>query len=201
MEFGSRPRPGNDQKKDHLGHHVQGLHGPRLEGGAAVFDQKRHDRPSGHAQRIGAQETQKQTMSALRIRNCRLREKQHGKGKTFTAGNDDWSFHAHARGIHPPASGTRGNLRRGCAHGAGFPAQSAVQQGFLAPIAKESRFGICSHAGTRRPASCEARFAQRGLAKCLLSRLCRLHANARVCAEPGRIDPPGEPGPNRLDVR
>src|ERR1039457_4422520 len=59
---------GERSKKDHLGHHVQGLHGPRLEGGAAVFDQKRHDRPSGHAQGIGAQETQKQTMSALRIK-------------------------------------------------------------------------------------------------------------------------------------
>src|ERR1700693_1064617 len=68
MELGSRPRPGNDQEKGHLGHHVQGLHGPRLEGGAAVFDQKRHDRPSGHAQGIGAQETQKQTMHALKIK-------------------------------------------------------------------------------------------------------------------------------------
>src|ERR1017187_244982 len=58
---------GTIKKKDHLGHHVQGLHGPRLEGGAAVFDQKRDDRPSGHAQGIGAQETQEQTMSALRI--------------------------------------------------------------------------------------------------------------------------------------
>ncbi len=140
-------------------------------------------------------------MSALRIKNCRLRREKHAKGRTFAAGNDDWSFHTHARGIHRPASGTRGNLRRGCAHGAAFPAQSAVRQGFLAPIVKESRLGICSHAGTRRPASCEARFAQRGLAKCLLSRLCRLHANARVCAEPRRIDPLGEPGANRLDVR
>jgi hypothetical protein len=46
------------------------LHRPRLEGGAAVFDKKRHDRPSGHAQGIGAQETQKQTMSALRIKTA-----------------------------------------------------------------------------------------------------------------------------------
>ena len=43
-------------------------HGPRLEGVATIFDQKRHDRPSGHAQGIGAQETQKQTMSARRIK-------------------------------------------------------------------------------------------------------------------------------------
>jgi len=26
VELGSRPRPGNDPEKDHLGHHVQGLH-------------------------------------------------------------------------------------------------------------------------------------------------------------------------------
>ena len=31
--------------------------------------------------------------------------------------------------------------------------------------------------------------------------LCRLHANARVCAEPRRIGPVGEPGANRIDVR
>src|ERR1035438_7358356 len=42
--------------------------------------------------------------------NCRLRGKKHAKGRTFAAGNDDRSFHAHARGIHPPASDSRGNL-------------------------------------------------------------------------------------------
>jgi hypothetical protein len=42
------------------------LHRPRIEGGAALFDKKRHDRPSGHAQGIGTQETQKQTMSMSR---------------------------------------------------------------------------------------------------------------------------------------
>ena len=60
----------------------------------------------------------------------------------------------------------------------------------LPRLIKESRFGICSPAGARRPASCEARFAQPGLAQRLLSRLCGLHANARICAEPRRIDPP-----------
>src|SRR5450759_4708897 len=128
-------------------------------------------------------------------------KKEHAKGRTFAAGNDHWTFHAPARGIHPPASGTRGNLRGGCAHGAAFPAQSAVQQGFFAPLVEASRLGIRSHAGTRRPASCEARFSQHGLAKCFLSRLCRLHANVRVCAEPRRIDPPGEARSNRPDVR
>ena len=68
MELGGRPRSGNDQEKDYIGHHVQELHGPRLEGRTAVFDQERHDRPSGHAQRIGPQEAQEQTMSALRIK-------------------------------------------------------------------------------------------------------------------------------------
>lgn len=53
----------------------------------------------------------------------------------LTAGDDDWSFHAHARGIHQYPPGTRGNLHSGCAHGAAFAAQSAVQQGFLTPIA------------------------------------------------------------------
>jgi acetate kinase len=66
VELGSRPRPGNDQEKDHLRHLVQGLHGPRLEGRAAVSDQKRRDRPPGHAQGIGAQETQKQAMRKTR---------------------------------------------------------------------------------------------------------------------------------------
>src|SRR5665213_1745964 len=47
----------------------KGLHGASLEGGTAIFDQKRHDRPFSHAQGIGAQETQKQTMSALKIKN------------------------------------------------------------------------------------------------------------------------------------
>lgn len=56
--LGSRPRPRNDQEEGHLGHPVQGLHGPGLEKGAAVFDQERHDRPLGHAQRISDQEAQ-----------------------------------------------------------------------------------------------------------------------------------------------
>ena len=50
----------------------------------------------------------------------------------------------------------------------------------LPRLVEESRLGIRSPAGTGRAASCEARFAQRGLAKCLLSRLCGLHANAGI---------------------
>ena len=50
----------------------------------------------------------------------------------------------------------------------------------LPRVIEESRLGIRSHAGTRRAASCEARFAQCGLAKCFLSRLCGLHADAGI---------------------
>ena len=46
------------------------------------------------------------------------------------------------------------NVCRGCAHGTAFPAQSAVQPRFAAPVPEESRSGVCSHAGTRRPAPC-----------------------------------------------
>src|ERR1035437_8006886 len=92
-------------------------------------------------------------------------------------------------------------MRRGCAHGAAFLAQSTIQQDDLAPGVEESRPGLCAHAGARRPAACEGRFDQHGLAKCLLPRLCRLYADARVCAEPRDIDPPGETGPHRPDVR
>ena len=68
-------------------------------------------------------------------------------------------------------------------------------------IVEESWLGVCSPAGTRRPASCETRFTQRGLAKCFLSRLCGLHADAGICGEPRRIDPVGQPGPDRVHVR
>ena len=55
MELGSRPGPGDHQENDYLPHQIQGVHGARLERGAAVFDQKRQDRPLGHAQRVGTQ--------------------------------------------------------------------------------------------------------------------------------------------------
>ena len=45
-------------------HHVQGLHGSRLEGGASVLDQERQDRPPGHAQGFSAQETQQEEILA-----------------------------------------------------------------------------------------------------------------------------------------
>ena len=63
----------------------------------------------------------------------------HAKGRAFAAGTDDWSFHAHARRIHRPASGARCDSRRGCADGAAVPAQSAVQQGVTARFIEESR--------------------------------------------------------------
>ena len=110
-------------------------------------------------------------------------------------------FHAHARGIHQPASGPRCHSRRGCADGAALPAQPTVQQNFAAGLIEESRLGLRSHAGTGRAASCETRFDQHGLAKCFLSRLCGLHADAGIRAEPRRIDPVGKPGPDCIDVR
>src|SRR5579859_2545753 len=68
VELGSGPRPRDDQEEGHLRRQVQDLHRPRFKGGATVFDQERHHRPSGHAQGIGTQETQRQTMSALRTK-------------------------------------------------------------------------------------------------------------------------------------
>jgi hypothetical protein len=47
-------------------HHLHG-------GETPVFNQKRHDRPSGHAQGIRAQETQRQTMTALRTKRTAVR--------------------------------------------------------------------------------------------------------------------------------
>jgi hypothetical protein len=38
---------------------VQDLHGPRLEGGATIFNQERQDGPHGNAQRLGSEEAQK----------------------------------------------------------------------------------------------------------------------------------------------
>jgi hypothetical protein len=58
MELGSRPSSRDDQEKNNLGNHVQGVQGPRLEGGAAVFDQERQDRPHGHAQGLGSEKAQ-----------------------------------------------------------------------------------------------------------------------------------------------
>ena len=52
------PCPRNDPKKGYLDDEVQDLHGPRLEGGAAIFNQERQDRPHGHAQRCGSEKTQ-----------------------------------------------------------------------------------------------------------------------------------------------
>jgi hypothetical protein len=36
-----------------------------LERGAAILDEKRHNRPSGHAQGIGTQETQEEIMATI----------------------------------------------------------------------------------------------------------------------------------------
>lgn len=58
MEFGSRLRPGKDQEKGHVRHEVQDLHGSCVEGRAAIFDQKRQDRPLSDAQRCGSEEAQ-----------------------------------------------------------------------------------------------------------------------------------------------
>lgn len=87
------------------------------------------------------------------------------------------------------------------ADGVAVPIQPAIQQGFAASLIEESRTWLHSSAGTRRSASCEDRFAQHGLEKCLLPGLCRLYANSRVFAEPRRVDPFGEPRANRPDVR
>ena len=47
------------------------LHGPRLEGRTAVFDQERQDRPHGHAQRVGAQKDQQRQTITQEIKNER----------------------------------------------------------------------------------------------------------------------------------
>ena len=120
-------------------------------------------------------------MSALRIKNCRLREKSMLKEETFTAGNDDWAFHAHARGIHRPASGTRCDLRRGCADGAALPAQPTVQQGFACHGSlKKAGLGYVHLPGLGGLRHAKRDSLNAGLAKCLLSRLCGLHADAGI---------------------
>ena len=99
-------------------------------------------------------------------------------------GVDDWAFHTDAGTVHQPASGTCGDLRGRCANGATFPAQPAIQQGSTATLLKESRFAIRSHARPWRTAPRQARFSQCWMAKCLLSRLRGLHANAGIPAKP-----------------
>ena len=59
VEWNSKPAVSAERsKKGYLDDEVQDLHGPRLEGGAAIFNQERQDRPHGHAQRCGSEETQ-----------------------------------------------------------------------------------------------------------------------------------------------
>ncbi len=53
----------------------------------------------------------------------------------------DWPFHAHDRGIHLFASGTRRHMRGGCAHGAAFEAQPSVQSRNLARLLKPAGIG------------------------------------------------------------
>src|SRR5437016_14513730 len=76
--------------------------------------------------------------------------------------------------------GTRCDPCCGRAHGAALFPQSTVQQNFAAKIIKEGWSAICTSAGTRRFAPCQARFHQHGMAKNIFSRLCRLHADSRV---------------------
>src|SRR5512140_3094517 len=119
----------------------------------------------------------------------RAERMEDAQRRTFAHRSDDWAFHTHARGIHRPASGTRGDSRRGCADRATVPAQPTIRRGFSTRFIEEYRLGIRSYAGTGWPASCEARFAEPGLAQCFLSGLCGLHANAGIRAESRRIDP------------
>jgi Domain of unknown function DUF488 len=64
---------------------------------------------------------------------------------------------------------------------------------------KKSWLAVRSHAGPGRAASCQTRFAQPGLAKCLLSRLCGLHADPGIWGESRRIDPVSKRGPDRIE--
>src|SRR5439155_10037559 len=54
LEFGGGPRARSRAEKAHLPDGVQGLHGSRFPGRAAVPDQEREDRPLGDAQGFGA---------------------------------------------------------------------------------------------------------------------------------------------------
>ena len=98
-----------------------------------------------------------------------------------------------------PASGARRNPGRGCADGAALPAQSTVQQGFIASLKKTG----LGYVHLPDWAACVTRSAIRSTwaGEMLLFEVMRITCRRPNLRADRRIDPIGEPGPDRIDVR
>ena len=114
---------------------------------------------------------------------------------------DNWTFHTHMERLPRDSAGAPRQARHRCTHHPKIQTQSSVQPGNPVDKAAVCEDRLCAFAKAWGFAPCAARFAEHGMAQCIISRLCRLYADLRIRSRVIPIDEIGQAEAERDYVR
>ena len=114
---------------------------------------------------------------------------------------DDWTLHAHMEGLPRGSAGAPSQAHHRRTQDPPIQTQSSVQPGDAVDKATGREDRLRTFAKAWGFAPCAARFAEHGLAQCLISRVCRLYADLRIQNRVTAIDEIGRTEAERDYVR